>query len=64
MFFFTCTLAAILAAFVAASPTPPMDPVDALANRGLDNKIAYEKSQRPMSNKTCTVENAVVRREW
>lgn len=66
-FFFTCALPAILASVVATS-TPPIsgpdpDPVDDLANEGLDNLAAYEKSH-PSSNKTCTVENAAVRREW
>lgn len=66
-FFLSCALPAILASLVTAS-TPPIsgpdpDPVDALANEGLDNLAAYEKSH-PSSNKTCTVENAAVRREW
>lgn len=67
-FSLTCALPAAILASLVATSTPPIsgpdpDPVDALANEGLDNLVAYEKSHSS-SNKTCTVENAAVRREW
>lgn len=62
--YITCMIIAILAALVATSPTPRVsDEVDALANDALANLIAYERSHGD-SNKTCTLQNAAVRREW
>lgn len=40
------------------------DEVDTLAEEAFQNKIDYDSSSQQASNKTCSVENAAVRREW
>lgn len=55
---------ALLAHLVPAIPLwHAEDEVDIMAKEALQNQIAYQQS-RGAWNKTCTVQNAVVRREW
>ena len=61
-------LAALVGALLAhLVPATPLwhadDEVDVMPREALQNQIAYQES-RGASNKACTVQNAVVRREW
>lgn len=40
------------------------DEVDTLVKEALQNKINYDSRSQKVSNKTCSVQNAAVRREW
>lgn len=58
-------LIALLACLTKGSPIQLGigDEVDTLVKEAFQNKIEYD-SRPQASNKTCTVQNAVVRREW
>lgn len=57
-------LALVHAQLVIGTPIQlgAQDEVDILSNKALQNKKAYDA--QPVLNKTCTVSNAIVRREW